>query len=36
VADYLGGKAMAVVRVGHGLRAVSLAGLQPKFQTRLM
>src|SRR3981081_231377 len=33
VADDLGGKAMAVVRVGRGLHAASLAGLQPAGQT---
>jgi hypothetical protein len=35
VADDLGGKAMAVVRVGRRLHAASLAGLQPAGQTRL-
>jgi hypothetical protein len=33
--DDLGGKAMAVVRVGWRLHAISLAGLQPDCQTRL-
>jgi hypothetical protein len=35
VADDLGGKPMAVVRVGQGLHADSLAGLLPPGQTRL-
>ena len=35
MADDLGGKAMAVVWVGRGLHAASLAGLKPAGQTRL-
>ena len=35
VADDLGGKAVAVVRIGRGFHAASLAGLQPAGQTRL-
>ena len=35
MADDLGGKAMAVVWVGRGLHAASLAGRQPAGQTRL-
>jgi hypothetical protein len=35
VADDLGGKTMTVVRVGRGLHAASLAGLQRACQTRL-
>jgi len=35
VADNLGRKAVAIVRVGWGLHPVSLAGLQPDSQTRL-
>ena len=33
--DNLGGKAMAIVRVGWALHPISLAGLQPDCQTRL-
>ena len=35
MADDLGRKAMAVVRIGRGFHAASLAGLQPAGQTRL-
>jgi len=35
MADDFGGKAVAVVRIGRGLHAASLAGLQPVGQTRL-
>ena len=35
VADDFGGKAMPIVRVGRGLHAASLAGLQRTCQTRL-
>jgi hypothetical protein len=35
VADDLGGKAMAIVRVGWRLHATSLAGLKPACQTPL-
>jgi hypothetical protein len=35
VADDLGGKAVAVVRVGRGLHAASLDGLQRACQIRL-
>jgi hypothetical protein len=35
MADDLGGKAMAVARVGRGLQAANLAGLKPDWQTQL-
>jgi hypothetical protein len=36
MADDLGGKAVAIVRVGRGLHPVSLAGLQLDCQSRLL
>jgi hypothetical protein len=35
MADYLGGKAVAVVRIGRRLHVASLARLGPTCQTRL-
>jgi hypothetical protein len=35
MSDNLGGKAVAMVRVGWGLHPVSLAGLQPDCQAQL-